>query len=204
MNRCLSVSSLKEFELEINFFNKICPDLIHKKNQLALSQYALLLKFIIEKRLNIFKAKILVIGSYEDLLALALKRLGAYVEEVDPNLNFLLEDFIQKPAEDGVKYDLIFSISVLEHVENDINFLKICESKLKKGGFQYHTFDYLPHYKNLPPTHYRFYSDTYVEKIRKLLLFSRMYGEQDYKNYLLDFNYNNLTYCFASILFERL
>jgi len=202
-SRCLSAKDVLEFKEEIDFFKRICPDLIPKKNYPALSQYALLLRYLFSIKVNLPNLNILAIGAYEDLLALTLKRLGIYVEEVDPNLNYFLEDFINKPSEKGRKYDIIFSMSVIEHVEDDIKFLKICEDKLKVGGRQFHTFDFLSHPTHLPETHYRMYSDDNIRAIKSALSRSKIFGIEDYFSPVYDFNYNNLDYCFASIFLER-
>lgn len=203
-NRLLNKMSVGEFTREIEFFREVCPDLIAKKNKDALSQYALFLKYLVSKKIQLSELKILCIGSYEDLLTLTLKRLGVFVEEVDPNINFTLEEFISKPTEKDKKYDIIFSISVLEHVEDDIEFLRTCEEKLSIGGVQFHTFDFLESPEFIPSTHFRMYSRKSISLIDTALSRSRMYGAQDYSNARYDFFYNQLHYCFASIFFERI
>jgi hypothetical protein len=133
-NNCINADDIKLYKNEIDFFNKVCPELVAKKNYQALSQYAILLRLMQKTQKDILNIKILCVGAYEDVVATSLKRIGIYVEEVDPNLNYNLEDFIKKPSQKNMKYDLIYSISVLEHIFDDINILKICEQKLKKGG----------------------------------------------------------------------
>ena len=95
-NQCINAEDIKSYKNEIKFFNNICPNLIGKKNYQALSQYAILLRLIQEQKKDFSNFKILCVGAYEDVISVCLKSIGIYVEEVDPNLNYALEDFIKK------------------------------------------------------------------------------------------------------------
>jgi hypothetical protein len=203
-NNCINADDIKLYNNEINFFNKICPELIAKKNYQALSQYAILLRLIQKTQKDILKIKILCVGAYEDVVAISLKRIGIYVEEVDPNLNYGLEDFIKKPSQKNIKYDLIYSISVLEHIFDDINILKICEQKLKKGGLQFHTVDFRDFDGPIPRTHYKVYNTNSINYLTKQIKNSAIFGKSDYTNAKHDFFYNDIHYNFASLTLERL
>jgi hypothetical protein len=203
-NSCINADDIKLYENEIDFFNKICPELVVKKNYQALSQYAILLKLIQATQKDFSKLKILCVGAYEDIVATSLKRIGIYVEEVDPNLNYGLEDFIKKPSQKNVQYDLIYSISVLEHIFDDLNILKICEQKLKRGGLQFHTVDFRELNGAIPRTHYKVYNSSSINYLIKKVDHSALFGSVDYTNAKHDFFYNDIHYNFASITLKRL
>ena len=178
--------------------------MVAKKNYESLSQYAILLRLIQKTQKDFSKLKILCVGSYEDVVVTSLKRIGIYVEEVDPNLNYGLEDFIKKPSQKNVQYDLIYSISVLEHILDDLNILKICEQKLKKEGLQFHTLDFRELKGPIPPTHYRLYDSSSINYLIKNMEHSTLFGKSDYSNAKHDFFYNDIHYNFASLTLERL
>lgn len=203
-NQCINAEDIKSYENEIIFFNKICPSLVKKKNYQALSQYAILLRLIQEQKKDFSNFKILCVGAYEDVISTCLKSIGIYVEEVDPNLNYALEDFIKKPSEKNKKYDLIYSISVIEHIYDDLNILKICEEKLNKGGLQFHTVDYRKNNGLIPKTHYRVYDNNSINSLVKNIKNSKPYGTTNYDNAKHDFFYNDIHYNFASITLEKL
>jgi hypothetical protein len=203
-NNCINADDIKLYKNEIDFFNKVCPELVAKKNYQALSQYAILLRLMQKTQKDILNIKILCVGAYEDVVATSLKRIGIYVEEVDPNLNYNLEDFIKKPSQKNMKYDLIYSISVLEHIFDDINILKICEQKLKKGGLQFHTVDFRDFDGPIPRTHYKVYNTNSINYLTKQIKNSAIFGKSDYTNAKHDFFYNDIHYNFASLTLERL
>ena len=202
-NNCINADDIKLYKNEIDFFNKICPELVAKKNYQALSQYAILLRLIQVTQKDFSTLKILCVGAYEDIVATSLKRIGIYVEEVDPNLNYGLEDFIKKPSQKNVKYDLIYSISVLEHIFDDLNILKICEQKLKRGGLQFHTVDFRELNGATPRTHYKVYDSSSINYLIKKVDHSSPFGSIDYTNAKHDFFYNDIHYNFASITLKR-
>ena len=203
-NQCINAEDIKSYKNEIEFFNNICPNLIGKKNYQALSQYAILLRLIQEQKKDFSNFKILCVGAYEDVISVCLKSIGIYVEEVDPNLNYALEDFIKKPSQKNEKYDLIYSISVIEHIYDDLNILKICEEKLNKGGLQFHTVDYRKNNGLIPKTHYRVYNNDSIKSLVKNIKNSKSYGITDYSNAKHDFFYNDIHYNFASITLKKL
>ena len=202
-NGCINACDIESYKEEISFFNKVCPDLIKKKNYEALSQYAILLRLIYNQKKDFSNYKILCVGAYEDVVSTCLKSIGIYVEEVDPNLNYGLEDFINKPSQKNEYYDLIYSISVLEHIYNDNNILKLCEQKLKDGGFQFHTVDYRKNDGPIPKTHYKVYNDEAIKHLIENLKYSNPYNLVDYSNSKHDFFYNNIHYNFASITLQK-
>jgi hypothetical protein len=202
-NNCINSDEIELYKNEINFFNKISPDLTAKKNYQVLSQYAIFLRLIQKTQKDFSKLKILCVGAYEDLVATSLKRIGIYVEEVDPKLNFGLEDFIKKPSQKNMQYDLIYSISVLGHVYDDLNMLKICEQKLRKGGLQFHTVDFSEFNMATPLTHYKVYNSSSINSLIKNIEHSTRFGNTNYTNAKHDLFYNDIQYNFASITLER-
>ena len=167
-NRFLTMKDLQTFSSSIEQLKKLTPNLMSKKNKVAIQQQAFV--FNVTKTLIKNKSKkILCVGSYEDPTYDALYRLNYNIDKIDPLLNCNLSDFITKPTTKKKSYDLIFSISVLEHVYDDISFIKQCELLLKKGGHLVLTCDYKKDFKNgdpMPGTNFRFYNK---EKIKEIL-----------------------------------
>ncbi len=52
--------------------------------------------------------KILCVGSYEDTAAMSLKRMGYKIEDIDPVLNYYLQEYYSKPGVLKGSYDIIF------------------------------------------------------------------------------------------------
>ena len=120
---------------------------MRKKNNLAVQQQGFVTD-VIQSLIKDNKKKILCVGSYQDPTYEALYRYNYNIEGIDPLLNCDLKNFMHKPSTKKNSYDLIYSTSVLEHVYDDITFLKNCESLLKKGGFLILTCDYKKDFKN--------------------------------------------------------
>lgn len=87
-------------------------------------------------------AKLLCVGSYEDTASMTLIKMGFNVEEIDPMLNYFLQDYYTKPSTVKNSYDIIFSTSVIEHDPDDKSFMTCIEGLLAPGGIGIITCDY--------------------------------------------------------------
>ncbi|MGI9101555.1 MAG: class I SAM-dependent methyltransferase [Terriglobales bacterium] len=86
--------------------------------------------------------KILCIGCYEDTAAMSLKKMGIAIEEIDPVLNYTLQEYVTKPSVLKNSYDIIFSTSVIEHDPDDESFVRCVSELLAPGGVFIMTCDY--------------------------------------------------------------
>ena len=91
---------------------------------------------------NYSNPKLLCVGSYEDTASMGLQKMGYAVEEIDPMINYFLQDYITKPTTLKNYYDIVFSTSVIEHDPDDKSFLECVEQLLAPGGLAVITCDY--------------------------------------------------------------
>lgn len=136
-NRILTNSDRKKFKPIIDKMFTTLPKEMSRKISEANVQQAFMVDFIYPK----FKdKKILCVGSFEDTAYEYLKTLGVKMVGIDPRINYDLHTYKSKTSE---KFDLIFSTSVIEHVEYDGEFIRdICEL-MNVGGIGVLTTDFL-------------------------------------------------------------
>ena len=136
-NRILTDSDRNKFKSIIDKMFDALPKEMDRKISRANVQQAFMVDFIYPK----FKdKKILCVGSFEDTAYEYLKTLGVKMVGIDPRINYDLNTYKSKTNE---KFELIFSTSVIEHVENDEQFIRdICEL-LVVGGIGVLTTDFL-------------------------------------------------------------
>jgi SAM-dependent methyltransferase len=95
--------------------------------------------------------KLLCVGCYEDTASMSLKKMGFEVEEIDPMLNYYLQEFVTKPTTVKSSYDIIFSTSVIEHDPDDESFIKCISDLMAPGGVAVITCDYKDGWKQGDP-----------------------------------------------------
>jgi len=148
---------------------------------------------------------ILCVGSFEDTASECLALKGVPVVNIDPEINTDLHYYVYNHA---IKFDIVFSTSVIEHVQNDEEFIEdICLS-LKKGGLAVVTCDFNNSYvegNKLPSTDLRFYTENDLKfRLGKII---RKYdcslvdcpdwsGEPD-------FIHEDINYSFATLVFRK-
>ncbi len=113
------------------------------------------------------KPRLLCVGSYEDTASLALQKMGFEVEDIDPMINFSLQEFYTRPSTKKNSYDIIFSTSVIEHDRDDASFIKCIDGLLAPSGYAVITCDYKDGWKQgdpKPSVDARLYTKTDLEK----------------------------------------
>lgn len=111
--------------------------------------------------------KLLCVGSYEDTASMALQRMGYTVEDIDPMINYFLQEYYTKPSTLKNSYDIVFSTSVIEHDPDDESFIKCVSGLLAPGGIAVITCDYKDGWKSgdlKPEVDARFYTKADLEK----------------------------------------
>jgi SAM-dependent methyltransferase len=149
----------------------LLPDMMTRKIPEANVQQAFVLAAVLELCPLLPRAKVLCVGCFEDTAYESLSRMGYAVEGVDPNVDGRdLNDFLeQNPGRLGT-FDLVFSTSVIEHVEDDGQFVSQIEALLREGGVAVLTCDFLDTWQPgqpIPGGDYRFYTS---EDLRGRLL----------------------------------
>ena len=150
---------------------------------------------------------ILCIGSYDDTAAAALKVYGFPIEEVDPVLNYDLNTFMHKPSTIKCSYDVVFSTSVIEHVQDDELFIKEIYELLAPGGTAILTCDYNDQYKPgdpLPKEDFRLYTKKdFVERLLPLIKDGSLIDTPHWDCPNPDFVYANCRYTFSTLVFRK-
>lgn len=207
-NRILDNQARATYRPAIAKLFKLVPDLMARKIPEANVQQAFTLDTVVRFAKKIGRdPKILCVGSFEDSAAWGLRRLNYKIDEVDPVLNYELGEFMQRPTTDLASYGIIFSVSVIEHVQEDAEFLTQISELLKPGGVAVLTCDF---------------SDQYIAGGRKPGADWRLYTQHDLKARLLpripdcelvdspqwdcplpDFQWEGCAYTFASLVFRK-
>ena len=185
----------------------LVPDMMARKIPEANVQQAFVLDTVQKFASRLASPKILCVGSYEDTAASGLKNLGYLMEEIDPALNYDLNTFFHKSSTVKGSYDIIFSTSVLEHVQDDELFMTQIAELLAPGGTAVLTCDYNDQYKpgdKIPIVDFRLYTQKdFKQRLLPLLedCFLVDIPRWDCPN--PDFTYEGCRYTFATFVFQK-
>ncbi len=154
------------------------------------------------------KPRVLCVGSYEDTASMTLQKMGFDVEDIDPMINFSLQEFYTRPSTVKQSYDIIFSTSVIEHDSDDASFMKCIDGLLAPGGYAVLTCDYRDGWKPRDPkpsVDARLYTKADLEK--RLLSYTSGCTLVDVPNWECphpDFLYQGkYRYTFASFVIQK-
>jgi SAM-dependent methyltransferase len=206
-NRILTDTDRIKFRgLIEDMFDKV-PDMMKRKIDRANVQQAFAVDFIYPKYAK--KKNILCVGSYEDTAYEYLKVKGLKMIAIDPAINMDLHTFVGKVDE---KFDLIFSVSVIEHVENDEEFIKDICNLLDKDGIAVLTMDFNDtystrhrHTSHKPAEDYRLYTLNDYKRLGKIIEDNGcMYVDEFVANSPPDFTYGDSKYSFSTMVFKKI
>lgn len=142
LNRILDDEARKTYEPTVKFLKTLVPKTMSKKIERANVQQAFVFDTVYRFIKGNKASKLLCVGSYEDTASMSLIKMGYHVEEIDPMINYFLQDYYTKPSVKKCNYDIIFSTSVIEHDPHDESFIKCIEGLLAPGGIAVITCDY--------------------------------------------------------------
>ncbi|MFN8289569.1 MAG: methyltransferase domain-containing protein [Chitinophagaceae bacterium] len=206
-NRILDNQARSQYENVIRLLCQLCPDEMSRKIPEANIQQAFVFETVRNLSTRFTTPHILSVGSYEDTACYSLQKLGIAVEGIDPVLNYDLSTFLTKPGVSTNKYDIIFSTSVIEHVENDQRFVEEIASLLNPGGFAVLTCDYKQDYKpgdKIPGVDFRFYTkNDLAKRLPSSMPGCVLYGEQQWDCPRPDFRFENIDYTFATFVVQK-
>lgn len=203
MNIILDNKQRDKYKSVIDELFYLCPEMMSRKINGANVQQAFMFDTV--RNLSNKNSKLLCIGSFEDTACESLMKLGYNITAIDPVINTNLNDFFNKSKE---KYDLIFSTSVIEHVEDDELFIEQICKLLKNGGYGVLTCDFNDNYKNgdgKPGEDFRLYTKKDLLKRLNSVLNNndcKIIGDVDYDS-LPDFQYGIYKYSFATYNFIK-
>lgn len=203
INRILTDKDRELLKPALDTMIQLAPEMSARKFYDALVQQAFVFNYI---RNNIpSSSHILSAGSWEDTAGEALKMLGYAIVDVDPAINTTLHNFYLRNVN---QYHAIISTSVLEHVEDDEQFIEDCCSMLIPGGIGVFTMDFRDNRYSgdiLPPTDVRLYTEHDLTVRLPNVLTRKSCSLVDIPNYTdIDrWTYAGIPYSFATFVFER-
>lgn len=185
------------------------PALWGRKIPGALFQYSYLLGMLTELGAN--NANVLVVGGYEDPIADYCHRTPGqfrYVQEVDPCINGLdLHGFLENHSYVCGTFDFVVAASVLEHVEEDSEFLDDILRALKPDGVALLTVDYKNDWRRgdpLVPTQLRFYTEYELNCLADYINDRVAWiEEKDWFPIGNYFHFGGVDYAFAAMTFRK-
>lgn len=141
-NRILDNTARTLYAPTIKKLEELVPITMSKKIHEANVQQGFVFDTVYRMSQNYNNPKILCVGSYEDTAAMSLKRMGFSIDEIDPVINYFLQEYLSKPGVLKNSYDIIFSTSVIEHDPDDETFMKCIGELLAPNGIAILTCDY--------------------------------------------------------------
>ena len=207
-NRILDDKARVIYKPAVDKLFEAVPSTMAKKINRANVQQGFVFDTVFKFAEKIKHPKMLCVGCYEDTASMTLIKMGYNVEEIDPMINYFLQDFFTKPSTIVNSYDIIFSTSVIEHDPNDKTFMECIEGLLAPGGIGIITCDYKDGWvkgEPKPDMDERFYTKKDMEQrllsyIPNCELIDK--GEWDCAN--PDFNFiNKYQYTFATFVFRK-
>lgn len=208
LNRILDDTARALYEPAVQKLFACVPLTMSKKIARANVQQAFVFDTVYRLLKEFRNPRLLCVGSYEDTASMALQKMGFEVEDIDPMLNFSLQEFYTRPSTVPQAYSIIFSTSVIEHDNDDASFMKCIADLLAPGGYAVITCDYKDGWKPgdpKPAVDARLYTKADLEK--RLLSYAPGCELADAPNWDCphpDFLYlGKYRYAFASFVIQR-
>ncbi|MEY4702610.1 MAG: hypothetical protein RIR96_507, partial [Bacteroidota bacterium] len=207
-NRILDDQARSLYQPAIQKLMELVPATMAKKIARANVQQAFIFDTVYRHLNQYSHPKLFCVGSYEDTASMALQKLGYQVEEVDPMINYLLQEYITKPTTETGVYDIVFSTSVIEHDPDDKSFLECVEKLLAPGGIAVITCDFKEGWKvgqDKPEVDARFYTKYDMEqRMLSYIPNCELVDEGKWDCLNPDFNYlGKYQYTFATFTFRK-
>lgn len=207
-NRILDDKARETYKPAVEKLFELVPKTMSKKIDRANVQQAFVFDTVYRHLNKYSHPKILCVGSYEDTASMALQRMGYEIEDIDPMINYFLQEFYTKPSTVKNSYQIIFSTSVIEHDPDDESFITCIAGLLAPGGIAVITCDYKDGWRPgdaKPDVDARFYTRNDLEK--RLLSCIPDCELVDMPNWECpnpDFNYlGKYQYTFATFVFRK-
>lgn len=204
--KMIKVSDNDKYKKEFELMEEHAPEMMKRKIFSSLHQSAQMLHYVNNDMKNDSIA--LSVGAYDDMPTEVMLSMGYHVAKIDPVINMDLHTY--RTAHQHREFDVIFSTSVIEHVDDDKQFIADTCALLKPNGLCLITCDFKPGYNNgdpLPATCVRLYTK------ERLMLLKNILEEHgcklteepswDITDKELDFEWDNIKYCFMGMSFRK-
>jgi SAM-dependent methyltransferase len=207
-NRILNDEARELYKPSVKKLFAMAPKTMAKKIERANVQQAFVFDTVYRFMTHYKNPKMLCVGSYEDTASISLRKMGHEVEEIDPMINYYLQEFYTKPTTIKNSYDIIFSTSVIEHDPDDESFIRCIDGLLKPGGIAVITSDYKDGWKpgdDKPDVDARFYTKFDLEvRLPSYIPDCEIIGTPQWDFPNPDFTYlGKYHYSFASLVFRK-
>ena len=204
-NKILDDKARAYYADTLDWLHELTPEMMKRKIPRANVQQA----FVFHTFKQFYRpgAKVLCVGSHEDTAFDSLKKLGIPMEDIDPVKDFDLNGFYQLPTTRKSHYDIVFSTSVIEHVQEDDLFLSQIQDLLAPNGVGIITCDYKDDFKEgdyIFPGNYRFYTQKNLKgKFQNVLSRCELVDQPHWNCPKPDFFFEGQTYTFATFVFKK-
>ena len=207
-NRILDNEARKIYAPVIERMHATVPELMARKIPEANVQQAFVLDTVQAFSHDNPRCRILSVGCYEDTADGCLLRWGYRVKGIDPALNMSLSEYLAEHPRKKGSFDIVFATSVLEHVQDDEQFVLDCFELLADGGVLILTCDFLDTFQPgdpLPDEDYRLYTQRDIrERLFPLLDKAEWVSEPDWDCLQPDFNYHGHQYTFSTLVLRKM
>lgn len=208
-NKILDDRSRESYGDTLADLHKYVPEMLTRKIERANIQQAFALDVAYRFLAECPNARILAAGSFEDTAVATLRAKGYCIDEVDPNVNGMtLQDFYLSPDAKLGSYDLILSVSVLEHVADDEQFVRLISEFLRPGGLAVLTVDFAEKWrpgKRKPDVDHRLYTTRDIcERLMPAIGDCVLVDQPRWSEGVEDFHYEGSQYGFAGFVFRKL
>ena len=208
LNCILDNKARELYKPAIDKLTELVPKTMSQKIAEANVQQAFVFDTVYRYLSQFFNPKLLCIGSYEDTASMSLIKMGFKVEEIDPMINYSLQEYFTKPGTVKDSYDIIFSTSVIEHDPDDESFIKCVAGLLAPGGIAVITCDYKEGWKTgepKPACNERFYTKQDLrDRLLPLMCNCKLIDEPQWDCPNPDFKYlRKYQYTFATFVVKK-
>lgn len=209
LNMILDDKAREMYKPAIDKLFQLAPATMVKKIARANVQQAFVFDTVSRFIKDYAHPKMLCVGSYEDTASMGLQKMGYEVDEIDPMINYYLQEYYTKPSVKKGSYDIVFSTSVIEHDPDDKSFVECVEGLLAINGVAVITCDFKDGWKPgdlKPDVDARFYTKKDLEeRLMSYLPNSVLVDQPDWNCPHPDFNYlGKYQYTFATFVFRKI
>jgi hypothetical protein len=208
LNRILDNEARELYTPAIDKLRELVPKTMAEKIARANVQQAFVFDTVYRCLSRYKTPKLLCVGCYKDTASMSLIKMGYQVEEIDPVLNYSLQEYFTKPSTLKNSYNLIFSTSVIEHEPDDESFMKCIADLLAPGGVAILTCDYKDGWKPgdpKPECNARFYTQHDLrDRLLPLMIDCHLADEPQWDCPNPDFSYlGKYQYTFATFVIMK-
>jgi len=205
-NTLLNDEARYQYTMAIQNMKELCPEMMSRKIDRANVQQAFVCQFVASHYVPGYN--VLSVGCYEDTAYETLRKMEIPVLGIDPMVDGnTLDSFFWK-SDPKRLFNIIFSTSVIEHVDDDETFIRQICNLLKPGGYACITMDFLDSYspgQEMPATAVRFYTESDLEhRLRDIIESNgcKYLGDTNWTG-TPDFWYQGHTYSLATMVFYK-